>query len=101
MGEVTPIDGHQNGIVTSAPSDKPVLRLSQSELRRFYTFAERKQQLEQQIIAAQLVLTDSAGELKDVNAKFTAIQQEVATRFGITGPYNVTPQGIIDIPEAS
>lgn len=90
-----------NGVVTSEPSDTPVRRVTDSEKRRLYTFAERKLQLEQQIVAAQLVATESAIELKDVNAKYAAVQQEIAARFEIAGTFQVTPDGVVIVPEPS
>jgi len=91
-----------NGVVATLPAEsvektaeKPVIRLTASELRRFYTFAERKIELEQIIVASQLAMTEAAVELKEVNARYAAIQGNVSARFGFTGPFQVTPDGVV------
>jgi|SRR5579872_5580468 len=98
--------GEQNGpVVVPMTEEKKQMRVSPSEAKKIIRMHEDRTECQAIIIAATLSIDDATErrneasiKLRQLGPQIEGAEKAILERFGLTGPYTLTPDGLV-IPQ--
>src|SRR5579872_4419340 len=92
-------------VVAFPETDRPVLRITAEEVKSITRLHEERAECQQTIVAATVAIDEATEKRRDASLrlrklapKIESAEKLIAAKFGIAGPFVLTPDGVV-IPQ--